>query len=352
MYSFYLYDSSGNPVAGASPTFTTYRSLAGVEIAPRPIIVNLASNIYSFTPSPSDETTGVAFMTFASTATPQYYAGSVGDLAAFGVWDDSTLAPKTGASPVIDVYVGADGTLYGAPAITEIGLGLYGWLPSVADRANDVQFRGRTVTAGSIPVNFEGFVTTPTGGGGGVGPTLLSLTPYADRLELLFDSIVALTPPATLPSQWTVSSTTPGATTPTVTSISAIGATVTLYIAECTNAITYFLHLPATGIENALGAPFSGPWFQPFVGVGVAPFVALASANDALHAKVIFSEQVVEAEALVASNYIITGGAGLTVYAVTKETSQTYILTTSLQVAGQLYTVTVSNIHDLCGNLI
>lgn len=351
MYSIYLFDSAGNPIVGATPVFTAYRSLGGVEVTPRPTIVNLASNIYAFTPSASDELTGVAFMIYAATAAPQYYAGSLGNLAAFGVWDDVTLAPKTTALPVIDVYVGADATPYTPPAITNIGLGLYGWLPSNADRANDVQFRGRTVTSGCIPVNFEGFVATTTGGSG-TGPTLLSVTPYGDRLELTFSSNIVLSGAALLPAQWTVTTATPGAATPTVTAVSVVGATVTLYITECTSGATYFLHIPTTGIADFSATPFGGPWLQSFVGVGVVPFVALASANDALHAKVVFSEAVVSSEALVPTNYIITGGAGLTVYAVTKETDLVYTLTTSLQVVGQSYTVTVSNIHDMYGNLI
>jgi len=351
MYSIYLFDSANNPIVGATPVFTAYRSLGGVEITPRPTIANLTSNIYTFTPSTSDEATGVAFMIYAPTAAPQYYAGAVGNLAAFGVWDDVTLAPKTTASPVIDVYVGADATPYPPPTITNIGLGLYGWLPTNPDRVNDVQFRGRTVTSGCIPINFEGFVAAAASGGTGVGPTILSVTPFGDRLELLFDSNIALSGPALLNAQWVITSP-PGVVAPTATSVSVAGSTVTLYITECTSGTSYYLHIPTTGITDTTMTPFGGPWLHTFVGVGVAPFVALASASDALHAKVIFSEAVLEAEALISANYLITGGAGLTVYGVVKETDQVYVLTTSLQVSGQSYTVTVSNIHDLYGNLI
>jgi hypothetical protein len=351
LYSFYLFDNVGNPIVGATPAFTAYRSLAGVELTPRPAIVNLASNIYTFIPSASDDATGVAFMVYAATATPQYYAGSVGNLVAIGIWDDTALTPKTSAAPVIDVYVGADATSYPPPVVTNIGLGLYGWLPSSADRTNDVQFRGRTVTAGCIPVNFEGFVASAVGGSS-TGPTLLSVTPYVDRIELSFDSNIILSGPALTPAQWPITAATPGTIVPTVTSIGVVGSTVTLYTTECTGGAVYYLHIPASGVTDFTFATFGGPWIHLYVGVGAAPFVALASAQDALHAKVIFSEAVVEAEALVAANYIITGGAGLTVYNVTKETDLVYVLTTSLQVVGQSYTVTVSNIHDMYGNLI
>lgn len=83
-----------------------------------------------------------------------------------------------------------------------------------------------------------------------------------------------------------------------------------------------------------------------------APIMVMARAPDVRHVEVIFSEPVVEFEATNPVNYIITGGAGLSVLKVAKVNPQTYLLTTSKQVTGQNYTVTASNIHDLAGNLI
>lgn len=81
----------------------------------------------------------------------------------------------------------------------------------------------------------------------------------------------------------------------------------------------------------------------------VAPTIT-AQSLDAYHVRVIFSEEVVAAEALVASNYTFTGG--LSSISVVKESPSVYIVTTSAQSPTSSYTVTASNIHDLAGNLI
>lgn len=82
------------------------------------------------------------------------------------------------------------------------------------------------------------------------------------------------------------------------------------------------------------------------------PTMIIARAPDVRHVEVTFSEPVNEFEATNPANYVITGGAGLTVSSVVAVNPQTYLLTTSKQVTGQAYTVTASNIHDLAGNLI
>lgn len=82
------------------------------------------------------------------------------------------------------------------------------------------------------------------------------------------------------------------------------------------------------------------------------PTLALARAVDARIVEVIFSEDVVESEALNPLNYTITGGGGLAVNGVTKVTASIYRLITARQTVGASYTVQASNIHDLAGNLI
>lgn len=100
-------------------------------------------------------------------------------------------------------------------------------------------------------------------------------------------------------------------------------------------------------ITQGLGSEIAGS------GVGtdvVPPSIVLSRSIDARTVEVLFNEAVVEDEALTAANYSIDGG--LTVSAVVKVTSSIYRLTTSKQAVGDLYTVTVSDIHDLVGNLI
>ena len=82
------------------------------------------------------------------------------------------------------------------------------------------------------------------------------------------------------------------------------------------------------------------------------PVLASAVAIDGHHLRISYNERVMPADALISSNYSITGGGGLTVLAVVMETETVYVLTTTLQTPGQLYTVTVSNVRDLDGNPI
>lgn len=182
--------------------------------------------------------------------------------------------------------------------------------------------------------------------------TLLLAEVFSDRIELIFSTNVQAVGPAATPSQWVITTATPSVVVPTVTSVVVAGPRIKLYYTESKTGVLYTLNFPVVGIKDLSNNPYPGPFTYNFIGLGVNPFVALAGAQDGYHVKVIFSEAVVESEALIPSNYVITGGAGLSVYEVTKETDLVYRLRTSLQTVGQSYLVTVSNIHDLQGNLI
>ena len=93
-------------------------------------------------------------------------------------------------------------------------------------------------------------------------------------------------------------------------------------------------------------------WELPFELPGFEFGLGAAAAVDGTHVTVIFSEDVVVIEATNPANYVITGGAGLTVISVAQESSSTFVLTTSPQISGANYLLTASNIHDLNGDLI
>ena len=82
------------------------------------------------------------------------------------------------------------------------------------------------------------------------------------------------------------------------------------------------------------------------------PVLIRAQPLDATTLDVIFSEAVQASDATNPANYQITGGAGLAVLSVSQVSQAEYILKTAPQVAGQVYSLTASNIHDLSGNLI
>jgi hypothetical protein len=182
--------------------------------------------------------------------------------------------------------------------------------------------------------------------------SLLLVEVYEDRLELVFSVPVQAIGPAAVGAGWPITTLVGGAPVPTVTNVVVAGPRIKLFTTEARDGVLYTLHFPVVGIKDLSDNPYSGPFTYDFLGNGIEPFVSLAGAEDGFHVKVIFSEPVVVSEALVPGNYVITGGGGLTVFEVTQETAQSFILRTSMQTVGQTYTVTVSNIHDLLGNLI
>lgn len=192
----------------------------------------------------------------------------------------------------------------------------------------------------------EGF--GPDAGGGGA-LTILSTTGIEGGIEVLLSATGILTGDALVPSKWVVVG---GGVALTVVSVSIIGSLITLTTNEATDGASYTLLVPQGIVDSGTGNPCTGGFVQPFTGAGTAPILSLARSIDARQVEVYFTEAVVEAEALLPANYVITGGGGLSVFAVEKITDTIFQLTTSAQEVALLYTVTASNIHDLAGNLI
>ena len=143
--------------------------------------------------------------------------------------------------------------------------------------------------------------------------TLLLTEVYGNRIELVFSTNVQAIGPAAVPAQWTVTTGVGGAPIPVITSVVVVGPRIKLYYTEAREGVLYLLNFPVVGIKDMSNNPYPGPFTSAFIGVGINPYVVVAGADDGYHVKVIFSEPVVAAEALIAGNYVITGGAGLTV---------------------------------------
>lgn len=77
-----FYDVNGDPLAGLSPVFTAYKTLAGVDAA-QPAVTGLGGGLYSFTPSATDASTGIAFILDGSaSAVPRYWSDGIESTAA------------------------------------------------------------------------------------------------------------------------------------------------------------------------------------------------------------------------------------------------------------------------------
>jgi len=195
----------------------------------------------------------------------------------------------------------------------------------------------------------KGFGTS----GGATVPSLVDITPSLSTLTLEFDTDIVLSGDSAVASSWVIHAILTGYE-PTVSSVSVVGNVVTLaFTGQHTQGEPYSLEIP-TGILSVSGANFVGPYTAVYVGVGDGPTVTSISVPNINTIDVTFSESVVVSEATNAANYSVTGG----LYPVSVGTASllvgnVYRLSVSPSLAsGESYTLSVSNIHDMFGNLV
>ncbi len=181
--------------------------------------------------------------------------------------------------------------------------------------------------------------------------TLLALNVFQNHLNLVFSTNIVLGAFAATPANWSIANI-GGGYPMTITGVSVSGPTVTLDVTEGTGGDLYELFIPLTGINDTMANPYPGPFTQNFYAVAAGPVIQLAFAEDGITVRCIFNVPVVMSEAAIVANYVITGSGGLSVLAVTVETANSVLLTTSIQTPSASYLLTVSNIHDIYGNPI
>lgn len=188
-----------------------------------------------------------------------------------------------------------------------------------------------------------------SGGGGGSPLQIVSLTPSATALTFLMTDDVYLTGNSIDFTKWLITATTGVAISPI--SVSATTDTITLMISEPTNGATYTVLVPQGVVRQSDGSPLVPPFDQTFTAVGQAPTLALITPVDGRIIDVLYSEPVNQIDALTKANYVIS--PSITVNLVTKLSNNKYRLFTEQSTApGTVYTVTVSNVKDLAGNVI
>ncbi len=205
----------------------------------------------------------------------------------------------------------------------------------------------------SVQYDYSGIDLIAPEGGSPVfiNLTIDSITINPTSIIITFSDDISLAGDATIPGNWVI---TPsgGAVAVTVIGLSVVGADLTLTTTEATIGGSYSLGIPIGVYRTIDGYPLLPPYAQAYTGEGTAPTVSqIVVLNDARTFDVVFSESVLTAEALLKANYGVS--PLLTVDTVTKVQDNRYTITTlEAQIPGQLYTVTVSNVHDLYGNLI
>jgi hypothetical protein len=192
-------------------------------------------------------------------------------------------------------------------------------------------------------VVIEGF---GSGAGGGGALQVSSVTAALYTITVNMTDTVILTGDALQPSKWVIAGNYPM----TVSNVSYGGSIITLTTTEGTQGASYNLLVPQGIVKSGNGTPCIGPFTFPFTGAGSVPTLLLASPIDARTLDIFFSEAVLETEAIIAGNYVISGG--LSVTSSQKISDSIYRLTTTRQIPSVSYTITASNIHDLFENLI
>jgi hypothetical protein len=127
------------------------------------------------------------------------------------------------------------------------------------------------------------------------------------------------------------------------------GHLLKIHITEQQQGGNYTVTLPEQGIMDVNGNLINGPFTSPFIGIGSPVTVQIVKSIDQRTLEIVFSEAVLEADAIIPANYSIT--PTLTVQKAERITDFHYRLTTSSQTFNTTYAVTISNIRDIHGNL-
>lgn len=175
---------------------------------------------------------------------------------------------------------------------------------------------------------------------------LVSTVGTLNTVTLTFSETLGVLPAVeSNPSNWVIT----GPTPVTVTNVTSAGATIILTTNELQNGGIYNVVIPG-GFRGVSDSAYAGPISANFTGVAAAPIATQVTPVTATLLRLVFSEAVNENDALDPANYSVA--PPLQVLSVQKETQSIYLLTTAPQDANVLYTLTVSNIRDLAGNII
>jgi hypothetical protein len=194
-------------------------------------------------------------------------------------------------------------------------------------------------------------VTRGLGNDGGSSFVSTGVVSFPDRIEITFNlNIASLTLLAAVPSNWTIANVNPLSTPMTVSGLLVSGSLLTLHTTEGKGGDSYNLTVPGTGLKSTGNVLYNGSVVLNFTANALSPVASFAQAIDSTHVRLVFSEPVIESDALNGLNYSIDNS--LFVSSIVKETATSYILHTSAQASGVSYQITVYNVRDLAGNSV
>lgn len=344
-FIFSVYNSvTGAPITGAagSMSFTTYKDDLGTNLS-APAITEVGGGLYKFVPT---FTLGRIICFILNTGNnPTYLAGSIRpeDFSAwsfapspaafvFAVYDAVTGAPKAGVVNSFTTYVDQNDVSLTQPTITEIGGGLYKFIPSFA-LANEISFI--MSTASNNPIFLSGYMRVEDFSQTGFTAQSLVVTPGQIIVQFAAGyTLDALSAFVSNPANWSIS----GSPAVTITGVVLSANTIILATSIQSNGASYTLNLPV-GI-TANGGTFSllGPFAIGFLGTTGDPALNQARSIDERTMDLFFAFPPSVSRALDLTQYSITPALGIS--SIQQMGPNWYRFTTSNQTIGQTYTVT------------
>jgi hypothetical protein len=169
------------------------------------------------------------------------------------------------------------------------------------------------------------------------------------NLRIIMNQNLVLAGSALTAGSWSI--TTDDGQPVSVTAVSYDFHVITLQVTEQTLGATYTIHFPDAGVTSTTGNGLAAGTTAVFTGQYVAaPGVSIVRSVDERTLDIVFTEAVMEADAIITSNYIIT--PALEVVSATRITDLTYRLVTGPQNLLGDYEVEAQNIRDIAGNPI
>jgi hypothetical protein len=190
----------------------------------------------------------------------------------------------------------------------------------------------------------KGYSSDVTGGGAVGAP---SVVVGINALDLVFGTNVLLTVLGADITNWAITSGT-GYAISVVTVAQTSPTTIHLTTTNQTIGGTYTLNFPTGGVTDAISLVGNQAYNLAFTGIGISPSLLSAVPINPNTVRLVYNEAVKTSEALVLTNYAIN--KGLSLRSVKQESGVSFLLTTTNMTPNVLYTVTVSNIHDIAGN--
>lgn len=344
-FVFSVYNpTTGAPIVGVagSMSFLTFKDDLGNNVS-APTIVEVGGGLYKFTPAFAIGR-AQCFVISAGSNLPQFLAGSVRPedfsqwafapspaILVFGIYDLVSGSPKTGVTPTFSTYDDQNGVPQAQPTITEIGGGLYGFIPSFAT-VNEIAFTVNTTANPSFISGYarvEDFSST--------GFSVISALGTPTSITLSFASgftLDALSGFVSNPANWSIT----GAPGVAVTAVNLSSNQIVLTTTTQGNGVSYTVNIPLGITANGGVFPMLGPFSIAFTGSTGDPILVQARSVDERIVDVFFSFAPIPSRATDATNYSIA--PSLTISAIQMMSPTWYRITTSPQTIGTSYTIT------------